>query len=115
MDTCHVHDAGYDVSDAGKPLDEFDRVIGLDKLKVVHLNDSKNPRGSRKDRHENIGYGQIGFDALHRFVMEPRLSRVPIILETPWIGDVPPYKEEIAMLRKGNFRSAWREAMRKAG
>ena len=103
LDTCHVHDAGYDVSDATALLDEFDRVIGLDRLNVVHLNDSKNPRGAHKDRHDNLGYGHIGFEALHRFVVEPRLQAIPIILETPWVGDEPPYKEEIAALRRGHF------------
>ena len=103
LDTCHVHDAGYDVTDASALLDEFDRVIGLDRLKVVHLNDSKNVRGAHKDRHDNLGYGQIGFDALHRFVIEPRLQGIPIILETPWVDEKPPYKEEIAMLRNGAF------------
>ena len=103
LDTCHIHDAGYDLSDVTALLDEFDRVIGLDKLKVVHLNDSKNPRGAHKDRHENIGFGFIGFDALHAFTVEPRLENIPIILETPYVGEVPPYEKEIEMLRNGTF------------
>ena len=103
LDTCHVHDAGYDVSNPSKLLDEFDRVIGLEYLKVVHLNDSKNPRGAHKDRHENIGFGAIGFDALHAFTIEPRLQDIPIILETPYVGDFAPYEKEIEMLRKGIF------------
>ena len=111
LDTCHVHDAGYDVSNASALLDEFDRVIGLDKLRVVHLNDSKNPRGAKKDRHENLGYGQIGFDALCAFAHEPRLEEIPIILETPWWNEKAPYAKEISLLRKGNFEPGWRDAL----
>lgn len=103
LDTCHVFDAGYDISNATYFLDQFDEIIGLDKLKVVHLNDSKNPRGAHKDRHENIGFGHIGFQALLSFVNEPRLAEVPIILETPYVGDYPPYEKEIEMLRNGRF------------
>lgn len=112
LDTCHVHDAGYDVNDASSLLDEFDRVIGLSNLKVVHLNDSKNPRGSHKDRHDNLGYGQIGFDALLRFAQEPRLQEIPIILETPWVGEKEPYAKEISMLRNGIYEPSWREELR---
>lgn len=108
LDTCHVHDAGYDVSSIDALLDEFDGIIGLDRLRVIHLNDSKNPVGSHKDRHENIGYGYIGFEALARFVHSPRLIGIPIILETPYVGEHPPYKEEIAMLRENVF-SSWRD------
>lgn len=111
LDTCHVHDAGYDVTDASALLDEFDRVIGLNRLKVVHLNDSKNPRGSHKDRHENIGYGAIGFDALLRFVQEKRLQDTPIILETPYVNENAPYAKEISMLRSGRYEANWREAL----
>ena len=111
LDTCHVNDAGLDVFDASKLLDDFDAIIGLDKLRVVHLNDSKNPRGSHKDRHENLGYGSIGFEALLRFVNEPRLKDVPIILETPYVGDLPPYQKEISLLRAGTFEPGWREAL----
>ena len=103
LDTCHVHEAGYDVSDPSALLDEFDRTIGLKYLKVIHLNDSKNPRGARKDRHENSGFGAIGFDALHKFTLEPRLQDLPIILETPYVGDLPPYEKEIECLRNGTF------------
>ena len=109
LDTCHVHDAGYDVLDADALLKDFDRVLGLDRLKVVHLNDSKNPRGAHKDRHENLGLGHIGFEALHRFVVHPALQEIPIILETPWVEEVPPYKKEIAMLRSGAYEADWRE------
>ncbi|MFU0831996.1 MAG: putative endonuclease 4 [Oscillospiraceae bacterium] len=84
LDTCHVFDAGYDI--VGNPdgvLEEFDRIIGLSRLKAIHFNDSKNPIGSRKDRHELIGKGQIGFEALLRFVRLPALRNLPLILETP--------------------------------
>ena len=111
LDTCHVSDAGYDASNASLILDEFDRVLGLDRLKVVHLNDTKNPRGAHKDRHENIGFGYLGFDALRSYVIEPRLDEIPIILETPHIGEVAPYKKEVAMLRSGIFDPLWRESL----
>lgn len=78
FDTCHTHDAGYDiVNDFDGVLDEFDRIIGLERLKVLHINDSKNPRGSRKDRHENIGFGHIGFAALNYIVHHPQLEDIP--------------------------------------
>ena len=109
LDTCHVHDAGYDVSDASSLLDEFDRVIGLEKLRVVHLNDSKNSCASHKDRHENLGYGAIGFESLLKFVNEPRLEQIPIILETPWVNEKAPYGKEIELLRAGRFEASWRE------
>lgn len=103
MDTCHLNDAGYDVSNFDAILDEFDKIIGLSYLKCIHINDSKNPRGSKKDRHENIGFGYIGFDNLINIIYNPRLEDIPKILETPWIGDYPPYKEEIEMVRSKQF------------
>ena len=103
MDTCHLNDAGYDVSNFDAILDEFDKIIGLSYLKCIHINDSKNPRGSKKDRHENIGFGYIGFDNLINIIYNPRLEDIPKILETPWIGDYPPYKEEIEMIRNKQF------------
>ncbi|MGZ0086413.1 deoxyribonuclease IV [Caldibacillus thermoamylovorans] len=109
FDTCHTHDAGYDiVNDFDGVLAEFDRIIGLERLKVLHINDSKNPRGSQKDRHENIGFGYIGFAALNYIVHHPQLSSIPKILETPYVGEdktnkKPPYKHEIAMLRTKAF------------
>ncbi len=109
LDTCHINDAGYDVEDVDALLNEFDRVIGLERLKVIHINDSKNPRGARKDRHENIGYGTIGFETIKRFVHHPRLKDIPKILETPYIDKKPPYKEEIAMLKDGVYIENWRE------
>lgn len=111
LDTCHIHDAGIDITSPSKVLDDFDRIIGLDKLKVIHLNDSKNPCGARKDRHENLGYGCIGFDVLNAFAHEPRLDEVPIILETPWVEEKPPYKKEVSLLVKGSFEPHWRESL----
>lgn len=103
LDTCHIHDAGYDLRDFDAVLNEFDRIIGLDKLFVMHINDSKNVRGARKDRHANIGYGEIGFDVLNQIVHHPRLSEVVKILETPYLDGHAPYKAEIEMLRSGTF------------
>lgn len=112
LDTCHIHDAGYDVSDFDGVLDEFDRIIGLKHLRVIHLNDSKNVRGSRKDRHANIGCGMIGFDILLRAAHNPRTAHIPKILETPYIGDNPPYAEEIRMLRTGIYEEGWEEQLK---
>ena len=98
LDTCHVHDAGYDiVDDLDGVLEEFDRVIGLDRLRAIHLNDSKNPIGSHKDRHERIGEGHIGWDAMARIVRHPALRDLPFILETP--NELSGYAEEIRQLR----------------
>ncbi len=109
LDTCHISDAGYDIHDVDGILKEFDRVIGLDKLLVVHINDSKNPRGAHKDRHENIGYGYIGFETLSKFIHHPLLNGIPKILETPYINEKPPYKQEIEMLKDGKFIEGWKE------
>ncbi len=103
IDTCHMHDAGYDLTKFDDILAEFDEKIGIDKILVVHVNDSKNPIGSHKDRHENIGYGYIGFDTLNTIVHHPLLKDVPKILETPYIDEHAPYKEEIDMFRKQKF------------
>ena len=98
LDTCHVSDAGYDiVSDLEGVLDEFDRVIGLDRLRALHLNDSKNPRGSRKDRHEKIGQGTLGVDCFAAIVRHPLLRTLPMVLETP--NELDGYAQEIALLR----------------
>ena len=110
LDTCHVHDAGYDVNDADALLEEFDKVIGLDRLLVVHVNDSKNFRGAHKDRHENIGYGEIGFEALCRIANHPLLKKIPKILETPYINEKPPYSDEIRMLRAESFVDNWKDS-----
>lgn len=109
LDTCHISDAGYDLNDFDSILKEFDEIIGLDRLLVVHLNDSKNPRGARKDRHENLGYGEIGFDVLYKVANHPLLRNVPKILETPYINEKPPYKQEIEMLRSGNYVQNWKD------
>ena len=99
LDTCHVSDAGYDlVGDLDGVLTEFDRVIGLEKLRAVHLNDSKNPPGSRKDRHACLGEGTLGLEALGRIVRHPALKRLPFCLETP--NDLPGYAREIAVMRE---------------
>lgn len=109
FDTCHIHDAGYDiVNDFDGVLKEFDSIIGLDRLKVLHINDSKNPMGSRKDRHENIGFGHIGFKAINQIIHHPSLEDIPKILETPFVGEdkkykKPPYKFEIEMLKQQMF------------
>ena len=100
LDTCHVSDAGYDlVDDLDGVLREFDRVVGLDRLRAIHLNDSKNPRGARKDRHARIGEGCIGLDALVRVVRHPLLRDLPFYLETPQ-DELSGWRDEIALLRK---------------
>lgn len=108
MDTCHISDAGYDLTDFDHVLDEFDRIVGLEKLLVIHVNDSKNPINSHKDRHENIGYGYIGFEILNGIVHNPRLNNIPKVLETPYVNEKAPYKEEISMLRSSKFNN-WRD------
>ena len=108
LDTCHINDAGYDVSNFDEILKEFDKVIGLDRLLVVHVNDTKNPIGAHKDRHENIGYGYLGFETLYKVVNHPLLREVPKILETPYYNEKAPYKQEIKMLRSGKFIN-WRD------
>lgn len=109
FDTCHVHDAGYDiVNDFDGVLDQFDRIIGIDRIRVLHINDSKNECGMRKDRHENIGFGHIGFETLSYIVHHPQLQHIPKILETPYVGEdknnkKAPYKQEIEMLQSRTF------------
>lgn len=109
MDTCHIHDAGYPiVDDFDGVLNEFDKIIGIERIKVVHVNDSKNVQGAGKDRHENIGFGHIGYKALHHIVHHPQLSDLPKILETPYVGEdkknkKAPYKFEISMIKSGTF------------
>ncbi len=107
LDTCHIHDAGYDiVNDLDGVLQEFDRIIGLKKLAVIHMNDSKNPRGAGKDRHTPLGSGWIGYQTFQDMVGHHSLKHLPFILETPWIGKDdktvrPMYEVEIALLRNG--------------
>ena len=109
FDTCHVHDAGYDiVHDLDGVLKQFEQTVGLDRISVVHVNDSKNICGAAKDRHENIGFGEIGFEAIAEIVHLPEFKALPKILETPWVGPdkasrKAPYKSEIAMLREKAF------------
>ena len=103
LDTCHLNDSGYEIGDFDKILDEIDSKIGLSYIKCIHINDSKNPLGAHKDRHENIGYGTIGFDNLIKVIYNLRLEEVPKILETPYIEDKAPYKEEIDMIRAKKF------------
>ncbi len=117
LDTCHVNDAGYDIKTV---IDEFDKIIGLENLKCIHVNDSKNDRGTHKDRHENIGFGTIGFDNLINIIYDERLKNIPMILETPYISKkdgekekiYPPYKFEIEMIRNKKFNNNLLEDIR---
>ncbi len=121
FDTCHTHDAGYDVkNNFDQVLEEFDNIIGIERISVMHINDSKNPCGAGKDRHENIGFGYIGFDALNKIVHHEKLKNIPKILETPYITQksdtkekvYPPYKEEILMLKNKQFNPMLFEEIR---
>lgn len=111
FDTCHTHDSGYDIiHDFDGVIEEFDRLIGKDQIAVFHINDSKNVRGAKKDRHANLGFGEIGFDALSYIVRHPDFEQVPKILETPYVpsptkekASYAPYKYEIEMLRRNQF------------
>jgi deoxyribonuclease-4 len=109
LDTCHIHDAAYNiVEDFDSVLNQFDQLIGINRLKVLHINDSKNIRGASKDRHENIGFGEIGFKTLNQIVHHPQLVNVPKILETPYVGSdaknkKPPYLYEIEMFKAQTF------------
>ena len=103
FDTCHLNDSGVDIAKFDEYLSVFDSEIGLDKVKCVHVNDSKNVIGSKKDRHANIGFGTIGFDNLLNVIYNPKLKDVPKILETPYIKEYPPYKFEIAMIKDKKF------------
>lgn len=110
FDTCHVNDSGYDLVNKSEEIfDEFDHIIGKDQIAVFHLNDSKNPLGASKDRHENIGFGSLGFETIKNILYHKDFLEVPKILETPYIkipdskNSLAPYKEEIAMLRAGKF------------
>ena len=105
MDTCHMNDSGLDLSNFNNILDLFDKEIGLSYLKCIHINDSKNIIASRKDRHENIGYGTIGFSNLINIIYNERIINIPHILETPYVGEYAPYKEEIEMIRKKEFKN----------
>ncbi|MEE3893583.1 deoxyribonuclease IV [Priestia megaterium] len=117
FDTCHVHDAGYDiVQDFDGVLNEFDKTVGIQRIKVLHINDSKNVCGARKDRHENIGFGEIGFGALNYIVHHPAFTEVPKILETPYVGEdkknkKAPYQLEIDMVRAQSFDSELKQKL----
>ena len=104
LDTCHLNDAGYEISKFDEYLDEFDKKIGLSYVKCIHINDSKNPIESHKDRHENIGYGTIGFDNLIKVIYNKRLEDIPKILETPYVNEKAPYREEIENIREKTFK-----------
>ncbi len=117
FDTCHTHDAGYDIiNDASGVFEQFDKVLGIDQIAVFHINDSKNEFESHKDRHENFGFGNIGFDALMKIINMKEFADVPKILETPYVKDpenekksYPPYKYEIEMIKSGKFNSKLKE------
>lgn len=104
FDTCHTHDAGYHIKDDFQGvINLFDQIVGKDKISVFHVNDSKNSIGAAKDRHENFGFGFIGFESLLKVINHPEFEGIPKILETPYVNGNPPYKEEIEMIRKGQF------------
>jgi len=121
LDTCHINDAGYDISDFDKVLNTFDNIIGLDKLKCLHINDSKNEIGAHKDRHENFGFGNLGFDNLINIIYHKKLEGIPKILETPYVTKddnskerlFPPYKYEIDMIKNKTFDKDMIEKIRK--
>ena len=104
FDTCHTHDAGYDVkNDFNGVMKHFDEVVGKKYISVFHVNDSKNDKGAAKDRHENFGFGYLGFDSLLKVIYHPDFLTIPKILETPYVEGNPPYKEEIVMIREKSF------------
>ena len=109
LDTCHLNDSGIDISDFDTYLNIFDKHIGIDKIKCIHINDSKNSLGSHKDRHENIGFGTIGFNNLINVIYHEKLKDVPKILETPYIDGFAPYKQEIEMIRNKIFNPNLKE------
>lgn len=121
LDTCHLNDAGYDLNNFDSILDDFDKLIGIDKIGCIHINDSKNSLGSHKDRHENIGLGTIGFNNLLNVIYNEKLKDIPKILETPYISkdensdtkEYPPYKFEIEMIRNKEFNNSLYNDIRK--
>ena len=116
LDTCHLNDAGYSMFDFDKYLDEFDKTIGIDRIGCIHINDSKNEINSHKDRHENIGFGTIGFNNLINIIYNERLGEIPRILETPYVDrEYPPYKYEIEMIRNKVFDENLIDKIRKQG
>ena len=118
FDTCHVHDAGYDIiNDFDGVMEVFDRLVGKKQIAVLHINDSKNITGAKKDRHENIGFGEIGFEALNKIVHHREFQKIPKILETPYVevvgkkDKVAPYKLEIEMFRNNQFNEKFKELL----
>lgn len=112
FDTCHVHDAGYDIKNNFQAvIDEFDRVIGKENISVLHINDSKNVKGAAKDRHENIGFGEIGFEALLKVIYHQDFKDIPKILETPFVENVPPYEKEIKMIKDKVFNENMKDEL----
>ena len=109
LDTCHLSDAGYDISNFDSILDELEELSLLEYVYCIHINDSKNIRGAKKDRHENIGFGNVGFDNLIKIIYNSRLYNVPKILETPYVEEYPPYKFEIEMIKEKVFDSELKE------
>lgn len=117
LDTCHLNDSGYDISNFDQYLDKFDQSIGIDKIKCLHVNDSKNEIGGKKDRHDNLGFGTIGFENLIKAIYNKRLENIPKILETPYVGNTvldkeriyPPYKFEINMIIEKSFDPSLKE------
>lgn len=112
FDTCHTHDAGYDIKDDfNGVLKHFDEVVGIEYISVLHVNDSKNIQGARKDRHENIGFGEIGFEALLGVIYHEDLKDIPKILESPYVGDNAPYEKEIKMIKEKKFNPNMKEEL----
>lgn len=114
LDTCHLNDAGYKMEEFDQVLVEFDQIIGIDKIGCIHINDSKNPIGAHKDRHENIGFGTIPFEHLLHIIYHPQLENIPKILETPYVDrEFPPYREEIVMIKERKFDPELLDKIRK--
>lgn len=109
LDTCHLFDAGYDISSFDLILDELENLNLLEKVKCIHVNDTKNTFASHKDRHENIGFGNIGFANIINIIYNKRLENIPKILETPWVLEYPPYKQEIEMIKQKQFNENLKE------
>ena len=105
LDTCHLNDSGYNMNEFDDLLDEIDKKIGLNYVGCIHINDSKNPINSHKDRHENLGYGTIGFETLLKIIYNKRLENIPKILETPYLDKKAPYKEEIENIKLKEFKN----------
>ncbi|MDD3241498.1 MAG: deoxyribonuclease IV [Bacilli bacterium] len=113
LDTCHLSDSGYDINNFDQLLDNFDKIIGIEKIKAIHINDSKNPKNAKKDRHENFGFGELGFNNLINIVYNKRLEDIPKILETPYLDHkFAPYKFEIEMIKNKEFDEKLLEKIR---